>query len=255
MALKAIKIVAILVIGAGMGFVAARTYQTHSAPGVMEEFSDERLTRTSIDHATFDQKPLEQVLADLCELSNVPIIVSAEAKRELQAKPKNVTATFNHTSLGAALDELVRESSLESSRFDYLIDDSSHLVVTTIADCEKRLVLRVYPIEDLIEMIALKEKLKFDPNRPPPIICFGPHRTISPAEEARQDAIDDIIQVIEDEVAPESWLDNGGKVGRLREVGAGLYVDTTWSRHKEVAAMLNKLRQQCLAQKDRLSIK
>src|SRR5438552_13732122 len=59
----------------------------------------------------------------------------------------------------------------------------------------------------------------------------------------RTELVDSIIKLIEDTVANESWKDNGGTVGSLRELSGQLIVTQTPENQRQLVKLLEQLRE------------
>ena len=64
-----------------------------------------------------------------------------------------------------------------------------------------------------------------------------------PGQPTRQDLVDSITKLIEDTVATESWKDNGGTSGSLRELSGQLVVQQTGENHGKIVKLLEQLRE------------
>jgi type II secretory pathway component GspD/PulD (secretin) len=60
---------------------------------------------------------------------------------------------------------------------------------------------------------------------------------------ARADLVASIIKLMEDTVASDSWKDNGGNVGSIRELGGQLIVTQTPETRRSLAQLLEQLRE------------
>ena len=111
-------------------------------------------------------------------------------------------------------------------------------------------VIAVYPIRDLIEPIP--DFQDEDGMRPPnglgitrPYGLYGGGRSIPPEadpEVVRRELVDTIIQRLETVVDRESWTDNGGSVGSIKEVDGELIITQTADNQKRVKVVLTGLR-------------
>ena len=105
--------------------------------------------------------------------------------------------------------------------------------------------IRLYDIRDLIEDELAYEKAHGSgpwSGRTRTV----PSNTLLPStqrtEVSAEDAIDNITYVIEATAATESWKENGGSIGSMREFGGRLIVTQTAENHRAVAAVLRALR-------------
>src|SRR5207249_4215477 len=62
-------------------------------------------------------------------------------------------------------------------------------------------------------------------------------------QPTRQDLVDSIIKLIEDTVSTETWKDNGGTVGSLRELSGQLIVTQTPENQRNLIKLLEQLRE------------
>jgi hypothetical protein len=95
-------------------------------------------------------------------------------------------------------------------------------------------ITRIYNIRDLIERYVNYNNIagKNIPDR---------------EQAARADAIDKITGVIESTIDPDSWKDNGGSVGSMREFAGLLIVTTDTPNHRTLKTFLETLRTQTFA--------
>src|SRR4029077_16079526 len=63
------------------------------------------------------------------------------------------------------------------------------------------------------------------------------------AGPTRQELVDAIIKLIQDTVASETWKDNGGTVGSLRELSGQLIVTQTPENQHQLIKLLEQLRE------------
>ncbi len=62
--------------------------------------------------------------------------------------------------------------------------------------------------------------------------------------KTRQERLDEVIKLIQDTVAPDSWRESGGPIGAIRTTGTGqLIITQTPENHREVQNLLDQLRE------------
>jgi len=54
---------------------------------------------------------------------------------------------------------------------------------------------------------------------------------------------DSIVKVIEDSIAPDTWMNNGGTDGSIADLGGILVIRQTSDNHRKIAALLEEIRQ------------
>ena len=70
---------------------------------------------------------------------------------------------------------------------------------------------------------------------------FGGQGAAPAAGSARQEATDSVTKLLEDNVSPESWKDNGGTIGSLRELHGLLVVTQTPENQQKITVLLRQL--------------
>ena len=96
--------------------------------------------------------------------------------------------------------------------------------VVTVSTAERlatKTVVRIYDIRPLVEFLATR---------------VAPNEAVS-----RQEIVDTVTKMIEDTIDTESWKDNGGSVGSLREILGLLVVEQLPSNQKRVQDLLEEL--------------
>jgi hypothetical protein len=99
---------------------------------------------------------------------------------------------------------------------------------------------RIYEIRDLIEKYRTEGGLL----RP---TAATSQRAVNDWGQAPpgtfQDTLDSIAKLIEDTVDTDSWKDNGGSIGALRELAGRLVITQTPAAHRKIVALLRTLRE------------
>ena len=67
--------------------------------------------------------------------------------------------------------------------------------------------------------------------------------TTKPTSQTRQDRVDSVIRLITETVAQDTWKDNGGMIGSIRELSGMMIVTQTAENHKLIASLLSQLRE------------
>jgi hypothetical protein len=104
---------------------------------------------------------------------------------------------------------------------------------------------RVYDVRDLLVQIPdypYKGELGVPVDKS--VVVVGdtapstqPHRT------SKEELADNLISLIKDTVSPDSWRDNGGTEGAIRELGGQLIVTQTLENQKFLESLLSQLRE------------
>lgn len=102
----------------------------------------------------------------------------------------------------------------------------------------------VYDVRDVIEKFHVERSFPTDTTRPAAAQAQRAAADASnPAEAAAfQDLLDDLEHLIEDTVDADTWMDNGGSTGSLRELGGRLVITQTVATHRKIVALFRTLR-------------
>jgi general secretion pathway protein D len=172
-------------------------------------------------------------------------------------KAAPVTARLRDVKFSKALTTILNDVGGGTVKLAYTIDEGV-ITISTEEDLSKNVVTRVYDIRDLIINIP-------DFNNAPDFnitqantgggrgggggggqSLFGGGGGQGQEENAgptRQELVDSIIKLIQDTVASESWKDNGGTVGSLRELSGQLIVTQTPENQHQLVKLLEQLRE------------
>ena len=123
---------------------------------------------------------------------------------------------------------------------------------TEPAEKPSDVISRVYDVRDLI--MSLPEfpytGTMGMPSDEPTVIMGGANNFASEETgpttrqtSSRQERVDNVIRLIEDTVAPDSWKDNGGTIGSIRELSGVVIVTQSAENHKMIASILSQLRE------------
>lgn len=166
----------------------------------------------------FTETPLEEVVNLLRDEYKVEIQMDDAAFDDLGIDSNEpVTCSLRNMRLNGALDLLLKKLDLT-----YVIEDGV-LVITTNEEAETKLVEAVYPIGDL---------------RSKPRPFFG-----GASASAEAAGYDNIVGILTDLVATDTWNENGGGEASIRPLGRDLIIVTQTQRvHEEIARVLNTIR-------------
>ena len=63
-----------------------------------------------------------------------------------------------------------------------------------------------------------------------------------PERKTRQELIDQITDIIQEQVDPDGWRDAGGETGRIQELNGNLIITNTGKNHRDIEGLLTQLR-------------
>ena len=178
-------------------------------------------------------------------------------------KSAQVSARLRDVKFSKALNTILADVGGGTVKLSYTVDEGV-ITISTEEDLSKNVVTRVYDIRDLIINIP-------DFNNAPDFNISSNNTQTSGAggggggggggnlfggggggggaggnaagQPTRQDLVDSIVKLIEDTVSNDSWKDNGGTVGSLRELSGQLIVTQTPENQRNLVKLLEQLRE------------
>jgi len=203
----------------------------------------------------FNRNPFEQVVGYLRQVTGLDFYVDWKSLEDLSVRPEDeITLEMPSITGAQALRRVLEQLGDDSNAPDYSVEDGQ-VVISTRSALNRRVVTVVYDIRDLIFEIPY-----FD-NAPD----FNLNQGIqqggggsgggggggggspvgdSTRKELRdpRERIQDIIEIIQEQVDPESWKATGGDVGNIRQLNDNLIITTTPKNHREINDLLSQLR-------------
>ena len=241
----------------------------HNA-GASERIAVAQLERP-LPALTFDAVGFSDVIDFLRDVSGSNIFVnwkSLEAAGIDRNTP--VSANLRNVKFSKALQVILESVGGGQTKLGYTIDEGV-ITISTADDLSRNVVVRVYDIRDLIVNIpdftdAPNFSIDASQNQGGgggggQALGQGggggqaqvTNQLFQNANQqgqngrnqgpTRQDLVDAITKLIEDTVATESWKDNGGSVGALRELEGQLIVTQTPENHRQLVNLLEQLRE------------
>jgi hypothetical protein len=187
---------------------------------------------TKLGDMVFDSTPLECAIDMLAERSGTKILVDWKALEGVGIERDTpITARVYDTSLRRGLAVVLDLAGINDAALACRADETGIVHVSSAEMIGRNGVIHVYNIRDLIERYVSYRHVD---GRPRP----------ADQETAQQDAIDSITKMIEDTIDTDSWRDNGGSIGSLREFAGLLIVSNTTEAHQKIKAFLERLRLQ-----------
>jgi len=190
------------------------------------------LLDATIDELHLNSASLDEAVNALVEKTHARIVVNWAALHAAGLTEVNpITVQVGDVPLHTAL-AITLELAGRNIKLAYRAGDDGVIRISTPTDLDHDGVTRIYNIRDLIDDFLTYERT----HRPG---IAAPQANNSPTA---QDAVDMITKLIEDTVDTDTWKDNGGATGSLRELCGLLIVTTTPQSHEKVEGFLAKLR-------------
>ena len=174
-----------------------------------EDENDERIRQALKKTAKFDfeEKALRDLLGEVSKQHDIPIWIDEKALTDaVIATDTPITRKVQNISLDSALRLTLRPLQLT------IHIDQEVLQVTTQAEADQRLVIRVYPIGDLLTLLN------------------GPN-------ERREAYREQLVEMIKTTVEPTVWDEVGGPCS-LQAIDNALIVDATSAVHQQVEYLM-----------------
>jgi hypothetical protein len=166
--------------------------------------------------------PFDRAVQDVRKLTTVPIIVDDAELAAAQFDRKTpITMIGNNVPLGEILSRLA--SSDKHGHFIGYQVFGGGIVITSEAALGRNAIVRCYDVRELIG-----PQPRHNPD------ATFPH----PPDQVREE---DLVDLIEGVVAPESWRVNGGNIGAAYYFNGCLVVVQNWAGHREVRNVLAQL--------------
>jgi type II secretory pathway component GspD/PulD (secretin) len=159
-----------------------------------------------------------------------------------------VTSRLYDVKSSKALQVILDSVSTPKLRLGYSVDEGV-VTVTTVEEIQHQMIsTRLYDIRDL-----LVQPPDADPQ--PGVLGLSP--TTRPADtgaarqneqnrlppKTRDELVKDIVHLVTDTVATDTWKENGGSIGAIKELSGQLIVNQTPENHRLLATLLEQLRE------------
>ncbi len=173
-----------------------------------------------LDELACDKQPLEKAIQYLQSKTTAQLVVNWIALQGAGiTKDLPVTAKLHDLPLRTVLEFVLSSVSVPPGNLHYTIDGDGVVVISTMDDLQtKRFQIeRTYRITELL------------------------HARGTADASQREDAIKEIITAITSIIAPDTWRDQGGILGSIRELNGTLIITQTFENQEEVRQLLIQL--------------
>lgn len=243
--------------------ISARRDRVRNAGSVDADSELNRRLEERIAEVNFEETPLEQVVEFLTDLQGVNITVDwQDLESQGIEREKPVTVKMRDVAMRTAIKEVLTQVGGQTE-LGFAIGEGL-LRIATKAKLNRDKFINVYDIRDLIVKIPrFKTAPQLDMGQAGPDGAgapglgtsfqnvFGGDRGSPQSEEERKEKsgeadsemADKIMSIIRETVEPDSWRENGGGEGALRELNGQLIVYNTADAQGQVISLLDQLRQ------------
>lgn len=205
--------------------------------------------------ADFKDIPLENALAYIQKTTGVNMDINwAALERVGIEKETAISMNIPDATAETIMERMIEKISPDKSSAAAWAVDNGILTVSSEQQINSRTVTEIYDVRDLLVEIPnftnapdfdLASVLKSDAasSGSAPFVASGnssglEHRT-TPEQRTKE-----VIDIITNTVAHDTWQENGGEVGFVQQFQGALVVTTTPRVHKSIDGLLGKLRQQ-----------
>ncbi len=187
-----------------------------ASPSSAEDQIEEALNQRLRSPWDFPETPLNTIMRVISEEYQIPIVFDTKAIEAVGLSPETeVNISIANVSLRSALALMLKNVEDLTS-----IIDNEVLLITTEDEAETRLEVRVYRVDDLVCEVAADG-----------------------ARDIDNDRFESLHDIIIDQVAYDSWAENGTGEGELSNFVPGMFVVTQTRRvHDQIGRVLAEMR-------------
>jgi general secretion pathway protein D len=205
----------------------------------------------------FRREPLQQVLERLAEAHRLNLIVNWN---DLQRAGVNRETAIDlslpsEISLKRALTEILDQAGGGDVDLGFDVDDGA-VTVATQSFLDKKTYVAMYDINDLLVTLPQFDKPPLTDLRAATRIQSSPRPAAGDApwrvgddddDEPQEDPerlsrVRQLLDLIQDTVAPDSWRERGGSVGSIKEINGSLVITQNSAAQREIGDLLSSLR-------------
>ncbi len=207
----------------------------------------------------FANEPFSEVLGRLADAHRLNIIVNwndlkrAGVERSVPIDlylPQQIT-------LKKALTEVLEQAGAGIVRIDYEVAEDT-IKIATRDTLDRDTYIAVYDINDLLMEIPMyndppvmdlarvtrQGRLQLNERTDLPW-RYGDDDDDEPEEDPRRAGrVQKLINLIQETVAPDTWVDRGGSIGTMKEINGQLVVTQNSATQRQIGSLLDKLREQ-----------
>lgn len=205
--------------------IARSRAQPTTAPVSPEERMEFQFTEVR-----FDRMPLEKAIATLAAQSHANLTVDWKSLGAISVKRDTpITLHLFDLPLNKVLPlTLEQASDDEKAQLGFEVDDHGIAHIAAAQDLTGGLI-RIYDVASLLEVPPAAA------TQPVP----APNGQGPYPGSTRQEKVDELVRLIETTVDANSWRDNGGQTGAIREFAGNLVISQTRRNQQRIALLLD----------------
>jgi len=205
---------------------------------------------TQVKDVQFEKTPLADALAALQKQGDVNVFVNYKAL-EAAGIARDVPVTgvsVRNVTLGEALTLVLESASVPTAELAYAVRGNVIYVSTGEELSTADVSTRIYDIADLVLTERARHRA-LNPPPPPQVPATQPaggfisgSNLPDAHDPTAAEVAEGICALLMQSISPDTWRDNGGMVGAVRELNGRLIVSQTADNHRRIEAVLAALR-------------
>jgi hypothetical protein len=214
---------------------------------------EERLSRV-LDEVRFDDTPLDQAIEWIRDQTHANISVDWRSLEGVGIdKSTPIRLHLWDVRASKVLSEVLELAGSDAALIGYRVEDGVARVRSR-DELSKLTVLRIYDVRTLLKnVVASRRRLRDELDSPPPpaapaATTTGPAAFLGavspvspPTGDPYSDTAEELLNLVREQVDPDSWRENGGSIGTLREWAGRLLIQHTPEGHRDIEALLKQL--------------
>ena len=194
-----------------------------AAPPRADSAATQRKLAQNAPEINFSAIPFSDTMDFLRDVTDLNIFVNWRAL-EAAGLDRNtpVTVRLKNIPFEQALRYILRDAGAGSVALDYAVIDGI-VNISTAEDLAANTTVRVYSVAKLLKQM---------PSTLP---------SSATEEVLRNNKAEQLVQLIRETVAPDSWRDAGGPVGAIREINGRLVITQTEANHALITKLLDEI--------------
>jgi type II secretory pathway component GspD/PulD (secretin) len=228
------------------------------------ETAEDRRVRTVLETkripADFRDNSFGDVVNFVRTVSNLDVDIDWQSLDSIGiTQDATITLQLKNVTLRSVLDRVIDQVSAGgSSRAGWEISDGV-LRIASDEQLRKNVVTLVYDIRDLLlEVPDYNDAPEFDlqsvlqnagsgggggGQSPFRDSGGGNRQNQNQNRRSLEDRTDDLLQIVQENIDPEGWIDGGGTTGRVNSLNGNLIITNTPKNHQAIDGLLRKLRE------------
>jgi len=198
--------------------------------------------------ATFTDNALEDVLNFIETVTNLNVDVDWGSLADIGVEPDTlVTLNLQPLPARVVLDRVLEKVSPDAfSRAGWAVNDGV-LVVASEEALRKNTFIVIYDVQDLLFQVpSFREVPDLDLGSIQEGGGGGQQQQVETEEGlslTRDELLQRIIEILQQNVDADGWRDNGGDTGAIQELNGNLIITNTAKNHRQISGLLRQLRE------------